>query len=226
MIRLENISKSYGGNVVFSNFSMELRDDVITSILGPSGCGKTTLLNIIGAVGDADAGRVNGVGGRRASYVFQEPRLLPWLTVRENIEFVLKGSRDEIRRQTDEILSIVELDGCSEMYPSQLSGGMCQRVSIARAFAFPSEIMLMDEPFSSLDHALKKNIIERFLSLWKKKTRTVIFVTHDIDEALTLSDDIFIFSKSPVAVLSHKSDIRSSDHITLKKEIIQVFKEF
>ena len=226
MIRLENISKSYGGNVVFSNFSMELRDDVITSILGPSGCGKTTLLNIIGAVGAADAGRVKGIGGRRASYVFQEPRLLPWLTGRENIELVLKGSRDEIRRQTDEILSIVELEGCASMYPSQLSGGMCQRVSIARAFAFPSEIMLMDEPFSSLDLALKKNIMERFLSLWKMKTRTVIFVTHDIDEALTLSDDIFIFSKSPVSVLSHNYDIRSSDHNTLKNEMIQVFKDF
>ena len=112
------------------------------------------------------------------------------------------------------------------MYPSQLSGGMCQRVSIARAFAFPSEIMLMDEPFSSLDLALKKNIMERFLSLWKMKTRTVIFVTHDIDEALTLSDDIFIFSKSPVSVLSHNYDIRASDHNTLKNEMIQVFKDF
>ncbi|MGN0033530.1 MAG: ABC transporter ATP-binding protein [Candidatus Limimorpha sp.] len=226
MIILDKICKSYGGNVIFSDFGIGFRDNVISCILGPSGCGKTTLLNIIGAVDNADGGAVEGVDGRRISYVFQEPRLLPWLTARENIELVLKGSREEIRRETDEILRLVELEGCSELYPSQLSGGMSQRVSIARAFAYPSEIMLMDEPFSGLDLSLKENIMERFLFLWRKKNRTVIFVTHDIDEAITLSDDIFIFSKSPVSVLLHKNDIKSLNHKTLNDEIIEVFKDF
>jgi NitT/TauT family transport system ATP-binding protein len=182
---------------------MEFDRGAISVVLGPSGCGKTTILNLLTSMVTGYKGVVKGIGEERISYLFQEPRLLPWLTVKENLDFVLGGiqrseKRDEICGQ---FLDMTGLKGYSHWYPGALSGGMKQRVSIARAFAYPSDIILMDEPFQGLDLKLKLSLIDQFLSLWKKEKRTVILVTHDIHEALMLSDKIFVLSDKPASIV-------------------------
>lgn len=225
MLQLNDIYKSFDGNVVYSGFGLEIREGVTTGILGPSGCGKTTLLNMLGGVMKPDKGEISGVDGKTFSYIFQEPRLLPWKTVRQNIEFVLekyyaKDSRDRIAEICDFYLQLVDLHGFADYYPSQLSGGMSQRVSVARAFAVPSDIILMDEPFGGIDINLKKNIIEKFLKICENDRRTVVHVTHDVDEALAMSDDVFVLSKSPVKVVFEKKNIKKENLTTLKDAVI------
>jgi NitT/TauT family transport system ATP-binding protein len=201
-IEVKDISKKYGNLQVLRNFNIKLEEKRISAILGPSGCGKTTLLNIISGLEKYDSGSIIGIENKKFSYIFQEDRLLPWSSVEENIHFVLKKDYkdQEIINITDKYLKIVGLEEYRHYYPNQLSGGMKQRVAIARAFAYPSDILLMDEPFKGLDMELKKNLIEAFISLWKKDKRTVIFVTHDMDEAMRLADYIFILGGKPLAI--------------------------
>ncbi len=141
------------------------------------------------------------------SYIFQDPRLLLWKTVRGNIEFVMDRNIAEAERhkESDRLIRLVELDGFAGYYPSQLSGGMRQRVSIARAFACHSDIILMDEPLKGLDITLKQNMIRSFSRIWKNDRRTVIFVTHDVDEAIMLGAEIMVMSRPPVSIVAHES---------------------
>lgn len=215
MFKLNNIYKSYGSLKVFDDFSIQFNTNQINCILGPSGCGKTTLLNIIAGLIIPDSGRIEGINRDRISYVFQEPRLLPWKTIRENIEFALREKipKETLHELIKKYIKLVELDGFEDYYPAQLSGGMKQRVSLARAFSFPSDIILMDEPFKGLDYKLKQSLQISFLDLWESDRRTVIYVTHDIDEAIELGQEIFIFSKQPVRILKtfRKSDFIKND---------------
>ena len=205
-LQIRNLNKTFNGVTLFRDFNITIPEDQIMCILGPSGCGKTTLLNMIGKTIVPDSGSLTGFEGKLFSYIFQEPRLLPWKTVRGNIEFVLDRNipSAERKKQADQLISLVELEGFVNYYPAQLSGGMRQRVSIARAFACPSDIILMDEPLSGLDIALKKSMIRWFSQIWKADRRTVIFVTHDIDEALFLGEEIVVFSHPPVKILAHE----------------------
>lgn len=216
MLQLRDIHKTFGGSVIYKDFSIAFREGVTTCILGPSGCGKTTLLNIIGGLLNPDAGTLQGFDGKRFGYIFQEPRLLPWKTVRQNIEFVAEG------KGTDEFLQLVDLQQAADKYPSQLSGGMSQRVSIARALAVKPDIILMDEPFSSLDSILKKNIIDNFKKITETEKKTVIYVTHDIDEAIMMSDDIIVLSKSPVKIVFEEKDIKSLKSDDIKRKIVNI----
>lgn len=245
-IVLKNICKGLGGRVIYDDFSVEFKECAISCILGPSGCGKTTLLNMVGGLILPDSGSIEGVEGKIFSYIFQEPRLLPWKTVRQNIEFVIEDScsigaqksthnivtgksikcigadrkiRDFKRERADALIRQVELQGFADYYPSQLSGGMKQRVSIARAFACKSDIILMDEPLSGLDVSLKQNLMHWFSELWKSEDcglgqgkvqeqeasrnarRTVLFVTHDVDEARMLGNITFVLSNPPVRII-------------------------
>lgn len=204
-LKLININKSYDGLSIFEDFNIEFQEGKISCILGPSGCGKTTLLNIIGGLIKVDSGIMEGFDGKSFSYIFQEPRLLPWKTVEDNIDFVLSRelSYSERKEKIEYLLKLVELEDYANYYPSQLSGGMSQRVSIARAFAVSSQIILMDEPLSGLDQSLKQNILKHFKEIWAKDRRTVLYVTHDNDEATILGDEMFVFSKAPVKILSH-----------------------
>jgi NitT/TauT family transport system ATP-binding protein len=192
-MKLNNISKHYGNNTVFSDFSLDIEDNKITCILGKSGCGKTTLLNILANLTAYEG--TTDVENEKISYIFQNQRLLSNLTVDGNLRYVLKNcnlSQIEIDEQIKEILKLVKLEENSKMYPRQLSGGMAQRVSLARAFVYPSNILLMDEPFKGLDISLKKHIVETFKNLYKTHKKTTVFVTHDIEEALLLGDRVII----------------------------------
>jgi NitT/TauT family transport system ATP-binding protein len=180
---IKNLSKSYGDNKVYDNFNLEIEEGKITCILGESGSGKTTLLNIIAHLTPFD-GEVERV---TSSYIFQTPRLVPNLTVFNNLKLIEKDE-DKING----ILKEVGLDDKKDSYPKALSGGQAQRAAISRAFLYQSDIILMDEPFSSLDLKLKIKIMDLFLTLQKQDKRTALFVTHDVDEAIYLADRIII----------------------------------
>jgi NitT/TauT family transport system ATP-binding protein len=199
---LSNISKSFADLEVLKNLTLQEEENRIICILGPSGAGKTTLLNIISGVIKADQGELSGFADKNISYLFQEPRLLPWKTVAQNIDFVLqdKLNREERNQTISRYLDMVELAEFSSYYPSKLSGGMKQRVAIARAFAYPADILLMDEPFKGLDMQLKMTLIESFIKLWTLDQRSVFFVTHDIQEALLIGEEIYVLTDRPALV--------------------------
>lgn len=230
-LEIKGLDKKYGELEIFRDFSISFAEGTITCILGPSGCGKTTLLNIIGNIIPPDSGTLTGFDGKVISYIFQDPRLLPWKSVRGNIEFVLDRSMapEEREKITDRFIRLVELEDFAGYYPSGLSGGMRQRVSIARAFAYPSDIILMDEPLKGLDLKLKLSLIQTFSHLWQEERRTVIFVTHDVDEALLLGNDIVVLSRAPASIVMHRSVAASvterspgSDYFkNLEKELVE-----
>lgn len=202
MYAVRNISKSYNDLVVLDDITIEFEEFKTTAILGPSGCGKTTLLNIAAGLDQADSGSVEGFLYEKLSFVFQEDRLIPWRTVGDNIRFVLKGKigRDKIEWTVNRYLGQFGLKDYINYYPKKLSGGMKQRVGMLRAFAYPSDILLMDEPFRSLDIANKKASIDFLKELLACEMRTCILVTHDLDEAVELGDKIVILSDKPTQV--------------------------
>jgi len=230
-LEIRKLGKSYGKQTVFENFNIKFEDNVVNCILGASGCGKTTLLNIISGLEDYDYGEIIGTEGKNFSYIFQEPRLLDWYTVRENMEFVMNplGISDS-KERIDRYLRITGLDRFSLYFPDQLSGGMKQRLSIARAFAYPGKIMLMDEPFKGLDVKLKKELTDEFITLWKEDRRTVLFVTHEPREALMTADNIHIIGGEPCREL-YKTEIKTerndrtedSDEFVMTGEILYSF---
>jgi NitT/TauT family transport system ATP-binding protein len=229
-LKIRQLNKSFQNIDLFQNFDIDIEEDTINCILGPSGCGKTTLLNLISDTTKADQGSFQGFEHKTISYIFQEPRLLPWKNVRENISFVLKHIKNAKEKQkiADKYIRLVELNGFEDYYPSKLSGGMKQRVAIARAFSYPSDLILMDEPLKALDLKLKLNLIRSFRNLWQTDKRTVIFVTHDIDEALLLGNNIYVFSKAPAKIkerfsLATKERSLTGNEITeLKNKIWEV----
>ncbi len=220
---LKNIKKSYGDKIIFDNLSLEFEQGKITAVLGRSGCGKTTLLNVI--CGSTDfAGEVERPD--KISYIFQSQRLVPNLTVYKNLEYVLSYIRDkhEKNKRIEEVLEMVEMYDERGKYPSQLSGGMAQRVSLARAFVYDAPLMLMDEPFKGLDVSLKKRIIDVFKKLYERDKRTVVFVTHDIDEALFLADRIIVLEEGGKVVYDKtlsvdRADRKAGDFADIKNEI-------
>ena len=192
-VALKNVYKQYGERVVLNDLSLELREGKINCILGSSGCGKTTVLNILAGLTDC-VGTV--IRPEKVAYIFQNSRLLPNLTVWENVEYVVldmpKEQRDSL---ISDLLKRVELYDRRNDFPSQLSGGMARRVAMARAYAYPASLLLMDEPFSALDLGLKLRQIEVYNDLATTYGRTTVFVTHDIDEALLFADTVTVLKK-------------------------------
>jgi NitT/TauT family transport system ATP-binding protein len=188
-----------GRHVALSNVNLSVRPGEFTCILGPSGCGKTTLLSILGGLLPPDMGTVR-MGSARLAMVFQEPCLLPWRTVLDNVTFALQGvSRAEAVERATVTLELVGLGASGERYPGQLSGGMQQRASIARALVTSPGVLLMDEPFSALDEITARRLRIELLDLWERVGATVLFVTHNALEATYLADRIVIMKQAKIA---------------------------
>ncbi len=203
LIRAVGLCKSYGRTEVLRDFSLDMPEKKITCVVGPSGCGKTTLLQLLAGLEEPDAGRVEGIAGKRLSYVFQEPRLLPWKTVWENIKFVLKGIEVPAAGEeaAERFLRAMGLWEFKDSYPKELSGGMKQRAALCRAFAYPHDILFLDEPFKSLDTPLRLALVRLLAATWTEEPRPVVMVTHDIFEALLLGHRVVVLSPRPARVL-------------------------
>ena len=187
------ISKSYGKQVVFDGLTLDIEKGKILCVLGESGGGKTTLLNILAGLTTYD-GEIDNAP-KKVGYIFQEPRLLPNLTVEENLRYV-GGSAEKI----DELLQKTELTACRNKKPRALSGGEKQRVAFARAFLNDGDMLLLDEPFSSLDTPLKIRLAGVFVTLWKSARKTAVFVTHDIEEACMLAHRVVVLRDGKIAL--------------------------
>ena len=213
--RLEAIFKSYGNEPVLSGIDLELAQVGICVVLGPSGCGKTTLLNVIAGLTCFESGRRLGFEGAHFSYAFQEPRLLPWLDARANITYALKGAggnMEKAEQTVDILLEAAGLANAAHSLPSELSGGMRQRLSLVRAFAYPADILLLDEAFKAVDLRTKIELMDVFLELEKKEPRSVVAVTHDIEEAVYLADRVIVLSERPTKIIdTFKIDVPRED---------------
>lgn len=198
--------------MALKDVSLHVKDGEFVCLIGPSGCGKTTLLRILAGLETPSTGEFTIRQGDEEkplqSMIFQERGVIPWMSVRDNVAFGLKMRhmpKSVIRKQTDYYLEKVGLTQFANLYPKELSGGMKQRVSIARAFANDPEVLLMDEPFAALDEQNKFILQEELLSIWQETKKTVIFITHSIDEALLLSDRIVLMSAQPGQIVGEKT---------------------
>jgi len=200
MIEIHDLCKRYKKEYLFDHFCISFIDKKITTIIGPSGCGKTTLLRMIAGLEPYEKGTVAGVNRKNLAYVFQEDRLLPWLSVSENIGLVLKTkfNRAEADRRIREVLSLLDLEEAADMMPSELSGGMQRRVAIGRALAYDAEVILLDEPFKGMDDKLKNQVLEKLSKAWREEEKTIILVTHDLEDARKLSDVVYELSGRPL----------------------------
>jgi NitT/TauT family transport system ATP-binding protein len=201
-LRVENLHKEFGVGedrvVALENVNMEVRGHVFVSIVGPSGCGKSTLLNILSGIETPSSGTVTITQDNRDAepgYVFQAARLLPWRSVMDNLLFVQKDRSDETRARCQRYLDMVQLGDKADKYPGELSGGMQQRVGIARAFSIEPDVLFMDEPFSHLDAITARALRRELHDMWDQTRKTVLFVTHDVGEAVELSNRILVFAK-------------------------------
>jgi NitT/TauT family transport system ATP-binding protein len=210
VVSLRNVSKSFGAGGVHAleSIDLDVSPGELVSLIGPSGCGKSTLLRIVGDLVEPTAGEVvvNGKSARQArldrdyGIVFQEPVLYDWRTVAKNIALPLEllgWKRPKRARRVHELLELVELQGFGDHHPWQLSGGMQQRVSIARALSFSPALLLMDEPFGALDEMTRERLNAELLRIWEQSQATILFVTHSISEAVFLSTRVVVMSRRP-----------------------------
>lgn len=232
-INLVKVSKTYTVDKepvkVLEDIDLNIPAHKITVILGRSGCGKTTLLRLVAGLESFEQGEVHSEQVNRKAYVFQEDRLMPWLDVKKNIAFGLK--KKEINpEKLDDIIEMVGLKKFETAYPSQLSGGMRQRVSIARAFAYDPDFIMMDEPFSALDFFTREQMQKELLNIHQRTNCSILFVTHSIDEALMLGDKIVILEKGCIKsqyLIEEKNEERNlldDKFLDLKKQIIEDLK--
>lgn len=209
---------------VLDGIDLHVPDHRITVIVGRSGCGKTTLLRLAGGLEGCTSGEIRRRQGEKAVFVFQEPRLMPWLDVRENILFGLKGKGEQ--KEIDGLIEIVGLTGFEKAYPNQLSGGMQQRTAIARALACKPDFIMMDEPFAALDHFTREQMQQELLRVRKKSGCGILFVTHSIDEALLLGHKIVLLESGNIQTSydipreNEERDLLDKEFIDIKKDII------
>jgi|TARA_B100000315_G_scaffold165577_1_gene154248 NitT/TauT family transport system ATP-binding protein len=201
-IKIRNLHKEFGIGedkvVALDDVNLEISGHVFVSIVGPSGCGKSTLLNILSGIETPTSGVVDMTSeGHEAApgYVFQAARLLPWRTVRDNLLFVQDDRSEASKKRCQRYLDMVQLGDKGEKFPGELSGGMQQRVGIARAFSIEPDVLFMDEPFSHLDAITARSLRRELHHMWVETRKTVVFVTHDVGEAVELSNRILVFSK-------------------------------
>ncbi len=247
LIELRNVSKTFGATKALSDLEVSIRPGELVTVVGPSGCGKSTLFNILAGLEEPDAGnilRLKGVSSTasdllgKVSFMPQRDLLLPWRNVIDNaiIALEIEGMpRAEARKLAMDMLPEFGLAGFEKQYPNQLSGGMRQRVALMRTFLFKRDLMLLDEPFGALD-ALTRTMMQRWLlDVWQKHKRTVLFITHDVDEAIFLGDRVLVMTARPGKVKleqvvdlprPRKADIVTSpEFIALKKTLLEAIEE-
>lgn len=217
MIKVQNLTKRYGEAKVLDNINIEIKDGEFVSIIGPSGCGKSTLINIISGLDNKSDGKITVEDEEIVKpsidriMVFQNAALFPWLNVFDNVVFGLKTiTKDskEIENKVNDILRKVHLYKYKDKYPHELSGGMKQRVSIARSIVMDPKILLMDEPFSALDEQTRMLLHNELQQIWMDTKKTILFVTHNIREAVKLSDRVLIMGTRPGTIIA---DIKIED---------------
>lgn len=239
-IIVDNVSRTFTGENTFTaiqDISFSMNKGEFLCIVGQSGCGKSTLLRIMAGIDPIHEGTVTINGNvvkkpdKTRGVVFQEARLLDWMNVKNNVGFPLQGiSREEKEQLVEEYVALVGLTDFKKSFPRELSGGMAQRVSIARALVNRPEVLFMDEPFGALDYMTKINMQNELLKIREKSQMTVIFVTHDIDEAVYLSDKILVMSKNPgkvreivVNTLAFPRDRNSEEFLSIRKQVYDCF---
>jgi len=197
---VENVSHSYGTVAVLNDLNLIVNHGEVVVLVGPSGCGKTTILNLLSGHIEPTSGTIQRKGIIRT--VYQHDGLFPWLTVSENIAIGVRSMEDAALREKElaELLALIHLEGFEHHYPHQLSGGMRQRVELARVLAGDSDILLMDEPFSALDYQARLRMRRELVRLLERRPRTVVFVTHDIEEATQLADRVLVLSNRPATI--------------------------
>lgn len=232
-VRFERIGMRFGGTEVLDDVSLSVKEGEFVCILGPSGCGKSTLLNIVGGFLAPASGRVTiddepvtGPDPRRI-FVFQERGVFPWLTVEENIGFGLfRQSDSEKRTRIAHYVQLVGLRGFEQAYPRELSGGMKQRLEVARALAVNPDVLYLDEPFGALDSITRLQMRRELLRIWQAEKKTILFVTHDIEESVQLADRVVVLSARPGRVqrvvsidIPHPRDLSDPRYIALRDAI-------
>lgn len=227
MISVQDVSKTYGEGETavhaLEDIDVDVNRNEFISIVGPSGCGKSTLLHLVAGLIDPTTGSIEIEGTNvqdpdfrtyMMGLVFQQPVLLEWRSVRKNIMLpiqimkengVLDGDEAHFRDRAEELIGLVELDGFEDAYPQELSGGMQQRVSICQSLIYDPDVLLMDEPFGSLDALTKDNLNEQLLDIWRETEKTIVFVTHDLDEAVFLSDRVLVMSPRPGTIVDNRT---------------------
>lgn len=239
VLSIEKVSKSFEGELILKDVSMELREGELVSVLGVSGSGKTTLFNLISGLVKPDEGKIileeEDVTGRtgKVSYMLQKDLLLPHKTILDNaaLPLVLKGmSKKDAREKASMLIEEFGLAGTEKKYPAQLSGGMRQRVALLRTYLFSEKVALLDEPFSALDMLTKQSMHAWYLDVMQKIKLSTIFVTHDIDEAITLSDRIYLITGKPGTITKEiiidvprprpKDFNLTTEFLSYKKEIV------
>jgi len=229
-VQFADVSMRFGAMEVLQHVTIGVEEGEFLCIVGPSGCGKSTLLNIAGGFLAPVAGSVTIDGetvtapDRRRIFVFQERGVFPWLTVEGNIGFGLFDMPEEARRQrVAQYIQLVGLDGFEKAYPRELSGGMKQRVEVARALAVNPDVLFLDEPFGALDSITRLQMRSELLRIWRAERKTVLFVTHDIEESVQLADRVVVMSARPGRIrrvvdidIAHPRDLSSTRYIELR----------
>ncbi len=238
VIHFEDVSKAYGKNLILSNFNLKINKGEFLTIIGSSGCGKTTVLKLINGLLTPEGGKVHVNGEdisrinqielrRRVGYVIQGVGLFPHMNIRKNIAYVpnliKKDDKNKIESKVEKLIKIVGLsEDMLERYPSELSGGQRQRVGLARALAASPEILLMDEPFGAVDEITRKLLQEEILRIYKELNVTIVFITHDIKEALKLGTRVLVMDKGKIIQIGAPSEIKESPKTDFVRELIDV----
>lgn len=241
-LRVQNVVKKFQRDgekelVALNGVSLTIEAGSFTSLIGPSGCGKSTLLRLIAGLIEADEGailldgeKISGTSYERG-LVFQNPTLFPWLTIYENVAFGLRTRRiyRQNKERVEEYIRLVGLEGFEKSYPHQLSGGMCQRASLARTLVGKPKILLLDEPLGALDAFTRMNMQDEILRIWKEENMTMIMVTHDVDEAIYLSDKVVVMSPRPAKIeqiidigMGRPRDRSNPDFLQYRSKILKI----
>lgn len=239
-IRVNNLTKQFGDLTVLDDINFTIKQGELLAIVGPTGCGKTTFLNTLAKLMPATRGEIL-IDGEEAnprkhniSYVFQEPTCLPWRTVRENVAYGMevKGvPRKEREERANNIMELVGLSSCADLYPNQVSASMVQRIAVSRAFAVNPDLLLMDEPYGQLDVKLRYYLEDELVNIWRKLGSTVLFVTHNIEEAVYVAERILVLTNKPTKVkaeicvdLPRPRNLIDPRFVELRKEVTELIR--